>query len=52
MTKLLHIVSSPRKERSASREVAEAFVQSCRARRPDLAISTLDLWDVDLPEFG
>ncbi|RWB30188.1 MAG: FMN-dependent NADH-azoreductase [Mesorhizobium sp.] len=52
MTKLLHIVSSPRKECSASREVAEAFVQSYRARRPDLEISTLDLWDVDLPEFG
>ncbi|RWK36192.1 NAD(P)H-dependent oxidoreductase [Mesorhizobium sp.] len=52
MTKLLHIVSSPRKERSASREVAEAFVQSCHGRRPDLAVSTLDLWDVDLPEFG
>jgi FMN-dependent NADH-azoreductase len=52
MAKLLHIVSSPRKERSASRQVAEAFVQSYRARRPDLEVSTLDLWDVDLPEFG
>jgi FMN-dependent NADH-azoreductase len=51
MTNLLHIASSPRKERSASLEVANAFIGSYRERHPETDVVTLDLWNGDLPEF-
>lgn len=51
MTTLLHIESSPRKDRSASLEVADAFITRYLARRPATEIDTLDLWGCALPEF-
>ena len=51
MTTILHIQASPRKQRSASREVAEAFIQAYLARHPEARVETLDLWAIDLPEF-
>ena len=51
MTKLLHIESSPRKSRSASREVAQAFIEAYRAAHPATSVETLDLWRTPLPEF-
>ncbi len=51
MTTLVHIESSPRKDRSASLEVADAFITRYLARRPATEIDTLDLWGCELPEF-
>lgn len=51
MTRLLHIESSPRKSRSASREVAHAFIEAYRAEHADASLETLDLWRTPLPEF-
>jgi FMN-dependent NADH-azoreductase len=52
MAKLLYIESSPRKERSASIEVAKAFVEEYRKTHPGDTVDTLDLWTTPLPEFN
>ncbi|OLF55256.1 FMN-dependent NADH-azoreductase [Pseudomonas chlororaphis] len=51
MTRLLHIQCSPRKERSASQQVARGFIDRYLALHPRCEVSTLDLWSLDLPEF-
>jgi FMN-dependent NADH-azoreductase len=48
---LLHVESSPRKTRSASREVALAFIDAWSHRHPDATVDTLDVWATDLPSF-
>ena len=51
MPTLLHIESSPRKTRSASLDVAHAYIDAYRAAHPDHPIDVLDLWSIELPEF-
>lgn len=51
MADLLHIEASPRKSRSASIEVANAFVGAYRETYPEATVASLDLWGVRLPEF-
>lgn len=51
MTTILHIQASPRKQRSASLEVADAFIQAYQQRCPEARVETLDLWATELPEF-
>jgi FMN-dependent NADH-azoreductase len=49
--KVLYIEASPRKERSASIEVAKTFLDALKAENPDTRIDVLDLWAHQLPEF-
>ena len=51
MSKLLHVEASPRKERSTSIAVAEAFLDSYGASHPGDEVETWDLWAGSLPEF-
>jgi FMN-dependent NADH-azoreductase len=51
MSKLLHIESSPRGERSASISVAQHFLDVYRAKHPGDTVETLDIWKTNLPEF-
>jgi len=51
MSKLLYIEASPRKDRSASIEVAESFLSAYQDNDSDNQVETLDLWDFKLPEF-
>ena len=51
MPHLLHIQSSPRHQRSASIEVAQAFIGAWTSRHPQATIDTLDVWTTPLPEF-
>jgi FMN-dependent NADH-azoreductase len=51
MPTLLHIESSPRKTRSASLDVARAYLGAYRHAHPDHLIEVLDLWSTELPEF-
>ena len=51
MAKLLYIESSPRKERSSSIAVANAFLDVYRASNPNDEVETVDLWNAGLPEF-
>lgn len=48
---LLHVEVSPRKERSASREIARAFIEALKVKAPGLVVDTMDLWQTELPEF-
>ncbi len=51
MSKLLYIEASPRKDRSASIEVAQSFVSAFSEKDTDNTVETLDLWNTVLPEF-
>lgn len=50
--KLLYIEASPRKEKSCSSRVANAFIESYRRANPDDEIEHLPLFDVELPSFS
>ena len=52
MSKLLYIEVSPRKDRSASIEVAQSFLTEYQNSNTDNQIETLDLWALTLPEFN
>lgn len=49
MARLLYIESSPRKSRSASIEVAHAFLDGYRAAHPGDKIDVLDIWNENIP---
>ena len=49
MATLLYIESSPRKDRSHSIKVANAFVDAYKAANPGDTVDTLDLWSEKLP---
>lgn len=51
MNKLLYIQVSPRKERSHSLAVADAFIESYRAAHPDDEIKMINLFLKALPAF-
>ena len=51
MAKLLHLETSPRKDRSVSIAVAEEFLDAYRTAHPGDEIETWDLWAEPLPEF-
>ena len=51
MATLLYIESSPRKERSKSIAVANAFLDKYKSTHPNDEVVTIDLWEKNLPEF-
>lgn len=51
MARLLYVQSSPRRELSESRRIADAFLDSFRTHAPDVEIDVLDLWEAQLPPF-
>jgi FMN-dependent NADH-azoreductase len=51
MSKILHIICSPRGDRSASLTVARTFLDAYQARNPNAQIETLDLWKAEIPAF-
>lgn len=51
MSDLLYIETSPRKQRSHSIAVAEAFLDAYRQAKPDAVVDKLDLWRETLPRM-
>jgi len=51
MAKLLHVIASPRNQRSVSSRVAAAFLAEYRQRRPADQVEVLHLWETRLAEF-
>ncbi len=51
MTKLLHIIASPRGANSKSNALAATYVEAAKAKSPDLEVDVLDLFAEDLPAF-
>ena len=49
--RILNIVTSPRKEKSASTAIADAFISEYREHVRDVTVDTLDIWQGQLPEF-
>lgn len=50
--RILSIVTSPRKERSASIAIVDSFLLEYQKKNTGLVIDTLDVWTESLPEFG
>jgi FMN-dependent NADH-azoreductase len=50
-TNLLNIVTSPRKEKSASTAIVNAFLSEFREHVRDVTVDRLDIWQERLPEF-
>jgi FMN-dependent NADH-azoreductase len=48
---VLNIVTSPRKERSASRALVDAFLREYMTRAEKVTVDILDVWQERLPEF-
>ena len=48
---LFYVISSPRKERSASIEVADAFIDAWLVENPNGVVETFNVWETQLPEF-
>ena len=48
---LLNIVTSPRKEKSASTAIVDAFLAEFRGHVRDVTVDRLDIWQERLPEF-
>jgi FMN-dependent NADH-azoreductase len=48
----LKIVSSPRKEKSASAAIVDAFLSEYKRCARNVPIDALDIWQECLPEFG
>ena len=51
MSKLLYIQASPRGERSSSSDVANSYIEAFKAASPDNTVSTINVWEMNLPEF-
>jgi FMN-dependent NADH-azoreductase len=51
MSKLLYIQASPRGNRSSSSDVASNYIEAFKAASADNTVSTLNVWDMKLPEF-
>ena len=49
--RILNITTSPRKEKSASTAIVNAFISEYRERVGDVVVDTLDIWEEQLPEF-
>jgi len=49
--RLLNIVSSPRREKSASIAIANAFIDAYCKNDPSIHVDTLNVWEEDLPDF-
>ena len=50
--RILNIVASPRRERSASIAVVDSFLFEYQKKVQGLVVDTLDVWTESLPEFG
>src|SRR6476646_8069757 len=48
---ILNIVTSPRKEKSASTAIVNAFLSEYREHVGNVTVDTLDIWQERLPEF-
>jgi Flavodoxin-like fold len=51
MTRLLHVISSPRGAQSESNRIAAVFLEAYLPGSPDVEVDTLDLWDGSLPGY-
>ena len=52
MAQLLYIESSPRKDRSASIQIAETFTDEYLKTHTGDSVETLDLWNNEFPPFN
>lgn len=51
MKTVLYIEASPRKQISATIEVAHVFLETLKQQFPSVRVDKIDLWDFELPEF-
>jgi FMN-dependent NADH-azoreductase len=50
--KILHIIATPRADKSNAHRVSNGFLESLAALHPDLQVDVLDLFNQDLPALA
>ena len=50
--KLLHIIASPRGEKSRTTRIANEFINSLKSKHPNLIVEDLELFQMDLPTLN
>ncbi len=50
--KLLHIIASPRGEKSRTTRIANEFINTLKGKHPDLVVEDLDLFELTLPTLN
>ena len=50
--KLLHIIASPRGEKSRTTRIANEFINSLKSKNPNLIVEDLELFQMDLPTLN
>ena len=50
--KLLHIIASPRGEKSRTTSIAHEFITELKSKHPDLVVEDLDLFHTNLPTLN
>jgi len=51
MTRILHVKASPSRHHSRSEAAAQAFIDAFVEELPHAELDTIDVWDIELPEF-
>lgn len=51
MTKLLHIIASPREDESRTLQVSETFIKALKQKHPELILDELDLAKEEIPSL-
>lgn len=49
--KILHIVSSPRGDRSVTQKIASGFIDALKVNHPSAEVDELDVWETELLPF-
>ena len=52
MTRILHVIGSPKGPESSSTQIADAFLDECRRLDPEAEVGVKDVWARDMPPFG
>lgn len=52
MNNILHVIGSPRNERSVSRRIALTYIEEFQKKYPVSSVKTMDIWQENIPEFN
>lgn len=52
MKNILHVISSPRNERSISKHVALTYIEEFQKKYPVGSVESIDVWENKIPEFN
>lgn len=52
MKSILHVIGSPRNERSVSKRIALTYMEEFQKNYPASSVASIDIWEENIPEFN